>query len=78
MNAKKLLMKMAAAFVAAAVFSSTAVAVSANAENSVYYWGTYKDEKKVSLQVDETYQLDLGDCFCFINRPGHCQEARNL
>ena len=61
MNAKKLLMKMAAAFVAAAVFSSTAVAVSANAENSVYYWGTYKDEKKVSLQVDETYQLDLGD-----------------
>lgn len=61
MNAKKLIMKMAAAFVAAAVFSSTAVAVSANAENSVYYWGTYKDEKKVSLQVDETYQLDLGD-----------------
>lgn len=40
--------EMAAAFVAAAVFSSTAVAVSANAENSVYYWGTYKDEKGFS------------------------------
>lgn len=57
MNAKKLIMKMAAAFVAAAVFSSTAGAVSEKTvEISRLYYASHGNHK-VPLQVDETYQI---------------------